>query len=133
MLRLVLLFTVIPLVELALLIKVGEKIGAVNTILIVVLTGTAGAALARAQGLGTLARIRESLSRGELPAIPLLDGVLILAAGLLLLTPGLITDAAGFLLLIPFTRARVKNRLLGRLRRMVERGDGRVVYFGPRG
>lgn len=110
-LRLLLLFTVVPLIELALLIKLGQHIGVLNTLLIVILTGFIGAALARSQGFGVLRRIQNELAQGKLPGDSLLDGVLILAGALLLLTPGLLTDILGFALLLPFSRIFFKNYL----------------------
>ena len=96
-LRLLLLFTVVPLVELFLLVKLGTVIGIGATILIVICTGVLGAWLARWQGLGVLRRLTEDVNQGRLPADALIDGLLILIAGAVLLTPGLITDALGFL------------------------------------
>jgi len=87
-LRLLLLFTVVPLVELFLLIQVGGLIGIWATVAIVILTGVLGAWLTRLQGLRTLHRLREELAAGGLPAATLVDGMLILAAGAVLLTPG---------------------------------------------
>lgn len=108
-LYLVLLFTVVPVVELAVLLKVGRYIGILNTISIVLLTGVAGAVLARSQGLKIIKKIQDDLNMGIVPADKLIDGAMILSGGLLLLTPGFITDFAGFMILIPYTRGLVKN------------------------
>jgi len=116
-LLLVLLFIVLPVVELALLIRIGEAIDWGPTIALVVLTGVIGAALAKHQGLRTLARIQESLGRGVIPAREMMDGMMILIAGAVLITPGVITDAFGFLLLIPPARAPVRNALAGFLKK----------------
>ncbi len=102
--RLFLLFSVIPLIELAILIEIGRNIGALYTILIVVLTGALGAFLARQQGFATASRIKESLNKGKIPADDMIGGLLILAGGLMLLTPGILTDLAGFTMIIPATR-----------------------------
>jgi UPF0716 protein FxsA len=110
LLRLTLLFVLMPLVELAILVYLGTIIGAFYTILIVVLTGILGAILTRSQGLATLSRIRSSLQRGILPANELFDGALILVGGLFLLTPGMITDIFGLAVLVPQTR-----HIIGRL------------------
>ena len=110
LLRLTLLFVLMPLVELAILVYLGTIIGAFYTILIVVLTGILGAILTRSQGLATLSRIRSSLQRGILPANELFDGALILVGGLFLLTPGIITDIFGLAVLVPQTR-----HIIGRL------------------
>ena len=108
-------FTALPLIELALLLQVHGAIGLEATLALVLLTGTTGAALARWQGLKTFARVRESMAQGRLPGQALFDGALILFAGALLVTPGVLTDAVGFALLVPAVR-----RLVGRgLRRLL--------------
>jgi len=107
--RIICLFVIIPLVELYLLLRVGTLIGAGPTVGIVILTGVIGGFMARRQGFAVWRRIQEHLNRGELPAAPLVDGLFVLAGGLLLLTPGLITDAAGFLALLPPTRTALKR------------------------
>jgi len=109
--KLFFLFTIVPFVELALLLEVGNQIGAFNTIAIVLLTGFAGAVLARSQGFGILRRIQDELGQNQLPGDSLIEGALILAGGLLLLTPGLITDAFGFCLLLPLPRRLFKAYL----------------------
>jgi len=119
---LLLLFFTVPLAEIYILIKVGGVIGALPTIALVVLTALAGAALMRAQGFSTLARIRRSLDVGELPAVALLEGAVILAAGALLLTPGFVTDAVGFACLMPPWRRALIERLLRRLLRPTDPG-----------
>jgi len=117
-LRLLLLFTIVPLLELFILIKLGGVIGVGPTVAIVIGTGMLGAWLARHQGLGVLRRVGAELDQGRLPAEALLDGLLILIAGALLLTPGLITDALGFTLLAPpgrkIARRLAKNAFLRR-------------------
>jgi UPF0716 protein FxsA len=118
-----LIFVVTPLAELAILIYLGTLIGALYTILIVVITGLLGAFLARRQGIATLSRIRSNLEQGILPSGELFQAVLILIGGLLLLTPGLITDLVGFTLLIPQTRNFVTRWLRNLLRRKIERGE----------
>lgn len=125
--RLILLFTVTPLVELAILLHLGSIIGVWYTILIVVITGTVGALLARRQGVAVVGRMRSSMRQGLLPGDELLHGLLVLAGGLLLLTPGLLTDLVGFFLLIPRTRALA----LRWLKRMFERriNEGQVQYW----
>ncbi len=99
-----LLFLLVPLVEIYFLIVVGGMIGALPTVALVVLTAVIGAALARQQGLATLQRLQATLARGEAPAIEMLEGVLLLVGALLLLTPGFFTDMLGFACLIPVTR-----------------------------
>jgi UPF0716 protein FxsA len=107
-LKLFLAFTLIPMIELYLLIKLGAVIGAFNTLLLVILTGATGAYLARLQGLQVMFRVRERLQQGEMPAEDMLDALIILIAGIVLLTPGLLTDIAGLLLLLPSIRFRFK-------------------------
>ena len=102
MLRLLfILFLTVPLIEIYLLIKVGSIIGALPTVVLVVLTAVIGAALLRMQGFMTMQRVRQSMARGEIPALEMLEGVVLLISGALLLTPGFFTDTIGFLGLIP--------------------------------
>ena len=111
LLKLFLAFTIIPVVEIYLLIQIGTIFGALTSIAMVIVTGFLGAYLARIQGLQTLFRIQESLREGQMPSSELLDALLIGIAGLVLLTPGFLTDAFGFLLLIPNTRTAIKQWL----------------------
>ena len=124
--KLILLFTVLPMAELALLIAVGREIGIANTMAIIVITGILGALLARSQGLSTLGRIQASLRRGVLPANEIVDGFMILAGGLLLITPGLITDAVGFVTLIPQTRSMIKSVLVKKMKRVIDSGNVQI-------
>ena len=126
--RLLLAFLLIPLAELYVLIEVGSRIGALNTVILVVLTAVTGAALARIQGAATLARIRASLAVGVTPAREMLDALMIFVAGLLLLTPGFLTDACGLLLLFPPTRALFRDWLEKRLQRLIESGHTRITF-----
>ena len=98
---LLLLLIALPLIEVYLLIEVGSVIGALPTIALAILTAVLGTALVRHQGFGILRRVQESMARNEVPALELLDGALLLIAGLFLLLPGFLTDCAGLLLLIP--------------------------------
>ena len=104
-----LLFTVIPLLELALLINIGKQIGLLSTLLIVISTGILGAFLAQQEGFAVIRKIQESINHGELPTDSLLEGAMVLAGGILLLTPGLITDTLGFVLLLPVTRTPIRD------------------------
>lgn len=110
-LKLFLSFTIIPFLEIYLLIKIGSHLGAFNTVILVILTGLLGALLARFQGLQTMLKVRESLNRGEMPAEELFDALLIFLAGVVLLTPGFLTDLAGLIILIPNTRLLFKRWL----------------------
>lgn len=119
--RLFLLFSIVPAVELALLVYAGSEIGIPETISIVIATAIAGAFLVRREGLGVVFRIQEDLSRGSFPAESLLDGAMVLVSGALLLTPGFITDLIGFLLVLPAPRAVIKRILVRLLRRHLEK------------
>lgn len=110
-----LVFFATPIVEMYLLIKVGGYIGAWPTIGLVMLTAVIGVGLLRIQGLATLTRGLGRLENGELPAREVVEGLLLAAAGALLLTPGFVTDSIGFALLTPGIRRRVAERLLSRL------------------
>ncbi len=116
--KLLLLFTVVPLIELYLLILVGQAIGAGPTVLLVVLTGAVGASLARMQGFAVWGKIHREMNLGRFPGNELIDAVLILASGVTLLTPGIITDVLGFLMLIPITRLPIREFLKRRFRHM---------------
>ena len=131
LLRLLLLFTAVPLLEVYLLIEVGTRLGAVPTIGLVIVTGIAGCVLARTQGLAVLQRMRRQLQQGRLPAGTLFDGLLILIAGVVLITPGLLTDCLGFLLLIPASRKVFKRWLKRRIQESLSRGEIRVYAELP--
>ncbi len=103
---LLLLMIVVPLADFALLLRVGGLLGFVPTVVLVILTGIIGASLAKRQGLATLASINTDLAAGRMPTAQLGEGLLILLAAAVLLTPGFITDALGLLLLVPFVRRR---------------------------
>ena len=127
--KLFLLFTVTPLVELYILIRIGAWIGALPTVLLVVVTGFAGAYLAKLQGFQVWMRIQYEVNAGRFPATSLLDGLLLFAAGLVLITPGIITDVLGFLLIIPATRAPIRDWLARKLRRMMDSGTVEIRGF----
>ena len=129
-LRLLILFIALPIIELFLLIKIGGVIGFFPTIALVILTAVIGSQLVRRQGLTVLARIRESQARGETPALPMLDGAALLLAGFMLLTPGFISDALGFVLLVPGLRQQIARRLLSRVVVMTPAGAANERYAG---
>ncbi len=110
-----LLFLTVPLAEIYFLIQVGEHIGALSTILLCILTAALGAILLRIQGILTLLRAQRKLQQGEIPADDLLEGLILLIAGALLLTPGFATDVIGFLCLIPALRSLLALKLLHRI------------------
>lgn len=114
------LFLLIPLVEVAVFIKVGGSIGALWTVLLTVGTALLGATLVRLQGMATLFNVKQQLMQGQLPAGAVLEGVILLVCGAMLLTPGFVTDTLGFLGLIPAVRQKVaqsifKQALAGRM------------------
>jgi UPF0716 protein FxsA len=107
-----LLILLIPFAEIYLLLSVGSVIGALPTIILVIATGILGAYLLKQQGFATLQRFQQSLARGEIPALEMIEGVFILLGGALLLTPGFISDLLGLLCLIPSLRQRLMQYLL---------------------
>jgi len=112
---LIALFIGLPLLEFKLLFAVGDRIGALPTIAVIVITGVAGASLARSQGMAIWAKLQAEMAAGREPTATMLEGFLVLLAGLVLLTPGFLTDFAGLLCLIPFTRQPLLAWLRGRL------------------
>lgn len=108
-------FIVVPIVELAVIIWVGEQIGVLNTIGLLLILSLGGAWLVKREGLGVLRRFRAQLDARRMPGREVADGVLILLAGVLLLTPGFVTDALGLLLLLPPVRAAVRALALRRV------------------
>ena len=108
------LFIVVPLVELYLIIEIGSMIGALWTVLLVVLTAVIGVSLLRIQGLSTLNRARNSMEMGTMPAMEMMEGMALAVGGALLITPGFLTDALGFLCLIPVTRRAMIRYLMAR-------------------
>jgi UPF0716 protein FxsA len=117
-----LVFFITPIIEMYLLIRVGGYIGALSTIVLVMVTAVVGVALLRVQGLATLTRGLGRLEGGELPAREMAEGILLAVAGALLITPGFVTDVLGFLLLFPPARAAVVRRMLDRV--VVVAGQG---------
>ncbi len=129
--KLFLLFAVIPVIEIAILVKVGTIIGALPTILLVIATAAIGAYLVRMEGLSIMTRIQKNLSQGVFPAEELMDGALVLVAGAVLLTPGIITDCLGFLLVFPPTRQLFKGVARSFVKgRMVMTGGGKSGFGG---
>jgi UPF0716 protein FxsA len=125
--KLFLLFTLVPVVELYLLFQIGHALGALAPVLMVLGSGLLGISLARAQGLRMYEAWRASLARGVLPSDSVVDGVLMLLGCLLLIVPGLITDAAGLLLLVPPLRRPFGGWLMRRVERALQRGTIHVA------
>jgi UPF0716 protein FxsA len=129
--RLTFLFVVVPVLELVILVRLGQAVGFLPTMGLVLATGFAGAALARAEGLRVLFQFQRELTSGKVPGQALLDGISVLAGGALLLTPGILTDAAGLALLFPPTRRWIQRWARARLEAGMEAGSVRFVAFDP--
>jgi UPF0716 protein FxsA len=113
--KLFLLFAILPIVEIAILINVGEQIGGWYTVAIVILTAFAGAHLVRQQGLSTLMQAQQKMQTGTMPGQEMAEGLLLVIAGVLLVTPGFVTDGIGFLLSLPMTRPLIAKGLVKHL------------------
>jgi len=124
--KLLIFFVFVPVMELYILIEAGRIMGLAPTIGLIMMTGVAGAWLARSQGVEILRRIQEETSRGQMPATTLIDGALILVGGLLLLTPGFFTDALGFSFLIPATRDLWRKGLSAWLQNQIRQGSVKI-------
>jgi UPF0716 protein FxsA len=127
--KLFLLFAILPIVEIAVLINIGEKIGGWNTVAIVIITAMTGAYLVRQQGLSTLVHAQQKMQTGNIPGQELAEGLLLVIAGVLLVTPGFITDGLGFLLCLPMTRPVIAKSLLKQMSvQIVSQGQDRQFY-----
>jgi len=123
--RMLLLFVFLPMVELYLLIMLGSRIGAMPTIGLIVFTGVLGATLARQQGLSVLSKIQREMASGNPPTQELVEGALIVVGGIVLLTPGIITDLFGFSLLVP----PIRKALCKALTQSVTKSVGKTAGF----
>jgi UPF0716 protein FxsA len=128
--RLALLFVIVPVLELVLLIRLGQWIGLLPTLALVLTTGLAGAWLARAEGLRVLWAFRSELASGRLPEQALQDGIAVLVGGAFLLTPGILTDLTGLALLLPPTRRLIQARVRRSIERSLRSGEVRFVIMG---
>lgn len=128
--RLALLFVVVPILELVLLIEIGQVVGLLPTVALVVFTGVTGAWLARAEGVRVFFQFQQELASGRLPGQAMLDGISVLVGGAFLLTPGVLTDLAGFSLLLPATRRWIQRAVRKRLERRIADGTIQVVTMG---
>ena len=124
--KLLILFIVVPVAELYVLIEVGKKIGSLTTIGIIIFTGILGAYLVKNQGFMILKKIQNDLNDGIMPGDSLIQGAIILVGGILLLTPGFVTDIAGFIFLIPVSRNILKKYLLKWLKGKIVKGS---IYY----
>jgi UPF0716 protein FxsA len=125
-----LLFIVLPLLDVVLLTRVGRAVGVLPTLALVIVVGALGIALARSQGRRILRGFQEALSAGRVPEGGVLDGVLALAGAVLLITPGVISDLLGLLLLVPLTRAPIARLLSAYLKHQLAQGSVRVYGAG---
>ena len=127
-LRLILLFTLLPIIELALLLRINQSIGILYTMLLVIITGIAGAWLAKSEGRSIITRIRVEMNQGRMPGDELVNGLCVLIGGAFLLTPGIITDISGFLLIFPVTRSFIKSQIKTKMSQMIKDGSVNVYY-----
>ena len=126
------LFVVIPIAEISLLIQVGNQLGAMTTIALVILTAMVGASLVRSQGLQTLMSLQNRIAAGEQPAQEILEGVMLAIAGILLVTPGFMTDALGLVFLTPWSRHWLAQQGLKRIKvKMASQGGFGAGFGGP--
>ncbi len=128
--RLLILFTIIPVIEILIFLSIGDFMGPWAVVGLILLTGITGAALARHEGLRVLLAIQEQLAGGTMPAREMVDGGLILAGGLLLLTPGFFTDVVGLSLVLPMSRALMRDRLIEYFKLRLETGAVQIGW-GP--
>ncbi|WP_342607714.1 FxsA family protein [Vibrio tritonius] len=126
-----LLFIAVPIVEISLFIQVGHVLGVWPTIGLVLLTAFVGASLVRSQGIQTLMSVQQRLQQGELPAQQIFEGVVLVVAGLLLLTPGFLTDCTGMILLLPVPRAKVARYLMSKMTLTTMGGSFHSSQDGP--
>jgi UPF0716 protein FxsA len=130
--RLALLFITIPIAELAVLVWLGSRIGFWPTMGLVVITGVAGAALARTAGVRVIHEIRAEVAAGRMPVNHMLDGMLILVGGVMLLTPGILSDLFGIALLLPATRSVIRRIVQRKLQKLVDTRRVEVTGFQGR-
>jgi UPF0716 protein FxsA len=130
---LALMFIVVPILELIILIRIGQFFGLWPTVALVLATGLVGATLARMEGLRVLMQLQRELAAGRLPTQAMLDGISVMIGGALLLTPGVLTDAAGLALLFPPTRRGIQWWVRKRLEKGVVEGRIHVTTMGPQG
>ncbi|KPB05428.1 FxsA family protein [Bacillus sp. CHD6a] len=121
------LIIVVPALEIWLLITAGRLIGPIPTIILIILTGVLGAWLAKYQGVSALRSAQQKMNSGQMPGDVIIDGLCILVGGVVLLTPGFITDAIGFALLLPPTRNLIKPSIIRAIRNRMDRGQFIVI------
>ncbi len=127
--KLFLIFALVPVIELSLLIKIGSIIGTLNTIIIVILTAIIGAYMVKLEGLGVMYRVQQNMQEGIFPAEELINGMMILIAGALLLTPGFFTDVIGFFMVFPVSRNLIKRIARRYIKKKISSMDVRINRF----
>ncbi|KKI91736.1 exlusion protein FxsA [Bacillus sp. SA1-12] len=126
--RLLMLFIiVIPALEIGFLLLSGKTIGVIPTVFLIILTGVIGAWLAKKQGIEAIRNVQQQMQYGQIPSDAIIDGLCILVGGLLLLTPGFITDIAGFLLLFPLSRKKIKPFFISLIRKWIDRNRITII------
>ena len=125
--KIVLLFVLVPIVEIVLLFDIGSAIGLNATLLIILLTGFLGAWISRMQGMIVLRQIQTEISQGVMPDAELIGGAIVFAGGILLLTPGIATDVVGFAVMVPFLRHKFQGWILRKFQDAVERGTFKII------
>jgi UPF0716 protein FxsA len=126
--RLLLIFIIVPLLELYVIIEVSSRLGLLETIVLLIVISVLGAALAKREGYNAVSRIQQELAAGRMPGDPLIEGGIILAGAVLLLTPGFITDALGLAMLFPPTRRAALSLVKRRMRQSIARGNVRIYH-----
>ncbi|GGD70106.1 FxsA family protein [Lacimicrobium alkaliphilum] len=127
--KLFFLFAIMPIIEIAVLIEVGDRIGGWPTIGLVILTAAVGAALVRMQGVATLFQARRKMDMGQIPGQEMAEGLMLAIAGVLLVTPGFVTDAFGLLLVAPFSRPLIARWLLNKMQVQVVQAQQQQQYY----
>lgn len=126
--KLFLMFTIIPLIELYILFRIARATNWISTLGLVIAAGFAGAYLARSEGRGILIRIQNDLNQGRMPGEELLNGLAVLAGGVLLIAPGILTDIFAFTLLVPFTRNYYKRYFKYKFKEIIQSGNFRFYF-----
>lgn len=133
LLNLILLFAIVPILELSLLFRAAATIGGPETLLVCLVTGAIGGTLARNEGLAVWHQLRQQLTRAEAPGQAVVEAFLVFAGGLLLLTPGILTDLVGFAMVIPFTRRALASHVVKRVTESLKAGVIQAGSVGPDG
>jgi len=126
--KLMLLFTVIPIIELTILFRLSEYVGLPYTIILVIVTGFVGAFLAKSEGRGIIRRIKFEISNGRVPGDELINGLCVIVGGAMLLTPGIITDTAGFILVANPTRKALITVIKRKIKDMIKEGTLNLYF-----